>query len=403
AHTLPSSSARSSSIDDDSWIDHFIDDGLAHLAITRMPSLPRRRDTRASAPVPDVEAQQVGVTQPEVTIRLHPLIAAPSGMASEVDYEAGLKFTREGKKAMIIVFLAVLSFTITIIVAMVASGQQGKDGEWLSDHGRISLISDSSLGTAFPSSTTTSTHSADTAPLSDTQDSISLLGTAAPKSTMDTVPSTTFQQPTLTVETDPATVRMPARSSLDTAWTTPINLDMTTSTDSAIAITSMGSTPSTETSIETTTTVPQPIAEVSTDSKPRTIAHDTAVPMPGPAPDRSSLPVTSTTSTSLSSDLMVDSTPVLHSEVATSLLNVRAGWDGSLVMSAWKTPPKTVESPLGVVPTASPTSTAAVPTTTAVPTLETTPQNAGPDRRPGEVVNSILHLIGEGLEQVGHH
>nr|OQO17283.1 hypothetical protein B0A51_15906 [Rachicladosporium sp. CCFEE 5018] len=400
AHTPPSSSARSSSVDYVSWIDHFIDDGLAHLATSRRPSQRRWRDTRAPASLQDVEAQQPDITQPGVTIKLHPLAAAPSGMASKVDYEQGLEFTRKDKRAMILVFLAVLAFTIIIIVAMVASGQQGKDDEWLVDHTKISMIDESSLGTALHPSTI-SIDNEDTTHLLDTHVSSALPRTTASTKITDTVPSTSPQQPTITVETGSTTILMPSRPSLDIALTTPITLEMTISTDSTSTVTSVESAPSTEASVDTTTKVPEPITETSTDSPPLSTAQVPAMPTSGPAPNMPALPITSVPNASPSSSPITDSPPSLHSEVVTSPVNLSTGWGGSLVMSTWNTPAKTIGSTIDIVPASSPI--IAVLDTTAVPMPEPSPQDSKPDRRPGEVVNSILQVIDDGHWQLGGH
>ncbi|KAK6426922.1 hypothetical protein LTR95_016044 [Oleoguttula sp. CCFEE 5521] len=303
---------------------------------------------------------------------------------------------------MIIEFLSVLAFTIIVIVAMVASGQQGKDDEWLSDHSRISMIDESSLGTAFHSSTI-STGNEETTHLLDTQESSSLPGRTGTTSTMNTMPSATSQQPTFTVETDHATVRMPTHSSLGIALTTPMTLEITTSTESAAATTSMESILSALTAIDTIAIAPQPNPQASTDPTPPSAAQVSASPTPSPRQDAFLISAFSAATASPILDSSPDNTPDLHSEVATSPVNLSAGWGGSLVMSTWTTPAKTAESTLNVVSSSSQMSAPAAPTTTAVPTLENTPQNDRPDRRPGEVVNSILQVIGGGHWQLGGH
>nr|OQO16495.1 hypothetical protein B0A51_17074 [Rachicladosporium sp. CCFEE 5018] len=402
ANTPPSGSARSSSIDDDSWIDHSIDDGLAHLASTRRPSQPRWRATRAPAPLQDVEPQQADVTQPEVTIKLHPLAAAPSGMASKVDYEAGLEFTREDKRAMVIVFLAVLAFTVVVIVAMVASGQQGKDGEWLFDHSRISMMNESSLISAFPSSTASTKH-ANTAQPSDAPDSLPPLATITPTAGTTFRPSATSQQQISTIETDSTAAQHLTPSSLEIAFITPTTVGLTSSFDSTVITSAVSTTSHVETSIDVTVSNTVLSSDISTDPPLQSTANGPVQPVPDPESDTPVVSKPITSSVSPDSDSITDSTPTLHSAVATSSVDVSTGWAGSLFMSMWTTPAKTVESTLDVVPTTSLAGTAAVPITTTTPTPEIPPQNARPGRRPGEVINSILQVIGEGLEQMDHH
>ncbi|OQO12958.1 hypothetical protein B0A48_02422 [Cryoendolithus antarcticus] len=405
AHTPPSSSARSSSIDDDSWIDHFIDDGFAHLATARYTSRSpaRWRDTRAPATASDVEAQQSDHTQPpEIAIRLHPLATVPSGIASKVDYEQGLEFTREDKRAMIIVFLSVLAFTIIVIVAMVASGQQGKDDEWLSDHSRISMINESSLGTALPS-VKTLTDQSDTTQLFEASDSTSRLPTSTPTLDADQMPSMTSRQSTITIEIDHVTARLPTRSSLDIPLATPTTIEVTSSSYGTSAIYPAESTSGDETSMDTTTVSPEPGSDTVTATASVSKAPMPAPPTPSSPIDTPVVPVASPTVGFPSLESITSDAPGLHSAVVTSPVNLSTGWGGSLVISTWTMPAKTIESTLNIVPTSSAMSAAAMSTTTAELTSEATPLNARPDRRPGEMVNSILHVIGEGLEQMGHH